>query len=79
MKGLKFYTRNSRAKDGTPEVKLVEADMGILIEHNGQHYTLNLDSFDRLVLTALGGVGLELKPTASNRIIISSEDFASNW
>lgn len=73
-KGVKFYVKDSSNGGQFPEAKPVKADMGILIEHNGQRFTLAEDNFGRLVLTSIGGVSLILKPNSSNRVLISAED-----
>jgi hypothetical protein len=73
MKTL-FYAKNHQDGSVAPEAKLLDANMGILIEHGGKRFTVREDNFGRLVLTSIGGTSLVLKPRSANAALIDSED-----
>jgi hypothetical protein len=71
----KFYAKDTSNGDFFPEPKLIQADMGILIEYGNKKFTIQEDNFGRLILTSVGsGLGLVLTPRSWNSVVISSED-----
>ena len=70
---IKFYSKNMSDRGFPIKKTEIDANIGILVDHNGKLFTLSEDNYGRLTLMSHDQT-LLIRPEASNRIVVKTED-----